>query len=133
MSSLTDNQLGQMGAPLFAPIRSEHSLLKDLGFVCILESVSSDFLNTRAVQEAIHTTVANVTNWGPCGNTDKKGRHAHLSHRQHLDSLGLLTPSDTLGDLYKKLIPEIPILSQNCALTHPRHHPSPYRGCWEVD
>ena len=110
IGSLSEEQLGAMGAPLFAPIR--HGL-QDLGFVCVLESESSDYLNTQAVQTAIHTTVANVSTWGPCGNSDKAGRHAHAAHRRALEKAGLMRPSaDPLGDLYKKLIPEIPILSQ---------------------
>jgi hypothetical protein len=110
LGSVTEEQLGQMGAPLFSPIRPG---LQDLGFVCVLESVSSDYLNTKAVQTAIHTTAANVSTWGPCGNSDKAGRHAHAAHRRALEKAGLMRPSaDPLGDLYKKLIPEIPILSQ---------------------
>ena len=110
IGSLTEQQLGDMGAPLFAPIRSG---VEDLGFVCVLESESSDYLNTKAVQDAIHTSVANVSTWGPCGNSDKSGRHAHAAHRRAMEKAGLMGPSDTLGDLYKKLIPEIPILSQS--------------------
>ena len=48
-------------AGLFAPLVDDR--LKDLGFVCVLESVSSDYLNTPAVQQALHVSQANVSDW----------------------------------------------------------------------
>ena len=59
IAELTEDQLAQVG--LFAPIMDD--TLRDVSFVCVLESVSSDYLNTEAVQQALHVTQANVTNW----------------------------------------------------------------------
>ena len=109
VAELSDSQKAQLGLPIFAPLDfAGQSNLRDLGFVCVLESVSSDFLNAKEVQQALHVTVANVSTWGPCGNTDKRGRHATMAHRAYMAGLGL--PGQSLGDLYKKLIPEVPIL-----------------------
>ena len=110
VAGLTEEQLARLGAPLFAPIRSARSPLKDIGFVCVLESTSSDYLNAKEVQAALHTSVANVSTWGPCSNTDKGGRHALNDHRAFLHSQGLMAPSQTLAALYQKLILELPIL-----------------------
>ena len=59
IADLTEDQLAEVG--LFAPIMSD--ALRDLGFVCVLESVSSDYLNTASVQQALHVTQANVSDW----------------------------------------------------------------------
>ena len=111
LGDMTEEQLARVGAPLFAPIRSsQRTPLKDLGFVCVLESTSSDYLNNAQVQAALHTSRANVSTWGPCGNTDKAGRHALSDHRAFLHSQGLMAPSQTLAALYQKLIMQLPIL-----------------------
>ena len=65
VSELSDDQKAQVG--LFAPVRD--NALRDISFVCVLESVSSDYLNTPAVQQALHVTEANVTNWYAASKT----------------------------------------------------------------
>jgi len=97
--------------PMPSPI-SNNPILRDLGFVCVLESVSSDFLNRKDTQAAIHVSIANVSTWGPCGNgLDSIDSATQLKqHRQFLHNQNLMAPSDTLGDLYKKLLLTLPIL-----------------------
>ena len=105
---MSDDELAKVG--LFAPIN--RSILKDLGFVCVLESVSSDYLNMPSVQKAIHVQQANVTSWGPCGNSDASSYSRELvqQHRDNMRHMGMLEPNNDLGDLYKKLIKQIPVL-----------------------
>ena len=62
------------------------------------------------MQTAIHTTAANVTMWGPCGNSDKAGRRARLDHVQIMEKAGLMAASSDMGDLYYNLTLELPIL-----------------------
>lgn len=98
---------------MFSPWFRDNTILRDLGFVCVLESVSSDYLNRADVQQAIHVTIANVSTWGPCGN----GMHDALyqssivkNHRLEMAEKGLMAPNDALGDLYKKILLTLPIL-----------------------
>jgi len=102
VADLTDDQLAQVG--LFAPVMDNK--LKDLSFVCVLESVSSDYLNSPAVQKALHVAQANVSDWGPCGNSDAHSRELLDIHRNNMKQL----TDARLHDLYAKLIKEIPIL-----------------------
>lgn len=112
VKDLTDEQRRQagQGLDLFAPVRQSRTL-KELGFVCILESTSSAYLNTPAVQQAAHVSIANVSTWGPCGNgAASQGERWVAQHRAAMAARGLLQPNNDLGDLYKKLIPQLPIL-----------------------
>ena len=110
VSELSDDEL--LAAGLFAPI--DRSILKDLGFVCILESVGGAFLDASSVQKAIHVTQANVTDWNVCGavrgESSVHSRQLVQLHRDDLRRRGMLEPNNDLGELYKKLIKQIPVL-----------------------
>jgi len=97
--------------PLFAPIRQ--NLLNhynELGFICILESVSSTYLDTPSVQQSLHVTIANVSQWEICGAFDDVNARLLQKHRSAMEFVGMMQPNQDLGALYMKLINEIPVL-----------------------
>ena len=107
VSDLSDEQLLNVG--LFAPIR--RSMLKDISFICVLESFSSNYLDMPAVQKSIHVTQANVSYWNACGaGANTHSRDLIEQHRDDMRRRGMLEPNNDLGDLYRKLIKQIPVL-----------------------
>jgi len=94
------------------PWNPKNRVMRDLGFVCVLESVSSDFLNRGDVQQAIHVSIANVSTWGPCGNgvQDMDSQLLVKAHRMEMATQGMMEPNNALGDLYKKILLTLPIL-----------------------
>ena len=108
VSDLSDDEL--IDAGIFSPIR--RSQLKDLGFVCVLESVSSTYFDMAAIQKSIHVTQANVTDWNVCGaaRSSPHSRHLVQQHRDDMRRRGMMFANSDLGELYAKLIKQIPVL-----------------------
>jgi len=107
ISELTEMEQAQY---LFSPYDST-TKLGNMGYVCVLDSVSDHYLDDASVQAAIHVTQAGVTHWTQCGGREgTKQWEMVKEHRQHMADIGALAPNNALGDLYVKLLNSIPIV-----------------------
>ena len=107
---------------LFAPVDTTNPSglgAANMGYVCVLDSVSDHYLDDPSVQAAIHVTKANVTHWTQCGGREgTRGWELVKAHRQHMSDIGALAPNNALGDLYVKVLNSIPIVLYSGDVDH---------------